>query len=104
MIKKIRKLKTKLKWWLRGKHPGDMTRDEHIAALKKAILRKQWQMDDMAWYAHGEYCPGCVYGRQWTELCDAQERRISWLCVLLNRRGLPKDYKFIDKIAQHIWP
>jgi hypothetical protein len=37
-------------------------------------------------------------------LCEKQRRQLDWLCVLLEKRGLPADLERVELIKKQWWP
>jgi hypothetical protein len=82
-----------------------MSRDDHIAALKRSIVRHETELNRLVaqcppWVC----CPSCALGRPFSDLCDAQERRLDWLMRLLYKRGKPGDVQLAQAIGREAWP
>lgn len=78
--------------------------DVEIARVKAAVKRAEAELDDLKEVARGGCCPSCVLGRQYTKPADAQERRLAWLAILLEKRGATGDVGLARAIRMSAWP
>jgi hypothetical protein len=78
--------------------------DEEIRRVKAAVKRAEVRLSEMNESARGSCCATCAYGRIFVDLADAQERRTSWLAILLEKRGLEADVDLARAIRMDAWP
>lgn len=77
--------------WLRASKLPTLT--EEIARIDAACERRKAEIDGMERRAQeaGACCAQCLFGAKFVDACNAQERRVAWLCNLLDRRGTQGD-------------
>lgn len=80
------------------------TLDDHIESNKRAAIKHDYKTDQLFPMEYGWCCPGCAYGRDYTEWCNKQDRRLFWLAQLLKKRNTPEDIKLAKLIDTGFWP
>lgn len=67
-----------------------------LANLERRIVQGEAELERMSTYwlnNGGICCPGCMFGRQWSDLEQKQQRREAWAAVLRKRVAKSKQDK-----------
>ena len=77
-------------------------RASEIDRVEAALARTNADIDRMAreWSRSGGVCcPGCMFGKDYSDACAKADRQAAWLVVLLSRRGRHGDAERINSLV-----